>query len=130
MSEKPPLQSRFTLLPSNFFPAKIPFYKIQKKNLAGKNLLCKRVIGIYKIPLNIRQHNWVQKSSRKFHTRCTHVHENFHTKDTIKKAVKNLNHKKITKLSLPNIWRRKRKIPTGSLNLRTCRNVIGNYRKT
>ncbi len=25
----------------DFFPAKIPFSKIQKKNLAGKNLLCK-----------------------------------------------------------------------------------------
>jgi hypothetical protein len=34
--EKPPLQSKF-------FPAKISFTKIQKKNLAGKNLLRKRV---------------------------------------------------------------------------------------
>jgi hypothetical protein len=32
--EKPPLQRIF-------FPAKISFEKIQKKNLAGKNLLCK-----------------------------------------------------------------------------------------
>jgi hypothetical protein len=32
------LQRRFTLLPSKFFPA-----KIQKKNLAGKNLLGERV---------------------------------------------------------------------------------------
>jgi hypothetical protein len=31
--EKPSLQSRFTLLQSKFFPAKIPFSKIQKKNL-------------------------------------------------------------------------------------------------
>ncbi len=29
------------LLQSKFFPAKISFSKIQKKNLAGKNLLCK-----------------------------------------------------------------------------------------
>ncbi len=41
--EKPSLQSRFTLLPSKFFPAKFPFSKIQMKNLAEKNLLCKRV---------------------------------------------------------------------------------------
>jgi hypothetical protein len=41
--EKPPLQSKFTLLPSKFFPAKIPFSKIQKKNLAGKKLLFKIV---------------------------------------------------------------------------------------
>jgi hypothetical protein len=34
--EKPALQSKFTLLKSKFFPAKIPFSKIQKKNLAGK----------------------------------------------------------------------------------------------
>jgi hypothetical protein len=33
---KTPLQSRFTLLKSKFFPAKFPFSKIQKKNLAGK----------------------------------------------------------------------------------------------
>jgi hypothetical protein len=39
--EKHSLQSKFTLLKSKFFPAKIPFSKIQKKNLAGKNLLCK-----------------------------------------------------------------------------------------
>jgi hypothetical protein len=31
------LQSKFTLLPRNFFPAKIPFSKIQKKILEGKN---------------------------------------------------------------------------------------------
>jgi hypothetical protein len=37
-----PLQSKFTLLPSKFFPAKIPFTKIQKNG--GKNLLSKRVI--------------------------------------------------------------------------------------
>jgi hypothetical protein len=37
MKEKPSLQSRFTLLPSKFFPAKFPFSKIQKKILAGKN---------------------------------------------------------------------------------------------
>jgi hypothetical protein len=41
--EKPPLQSKFTLLKSKFFAAKIPFSKIQKKNLVGKNLLFKRV---------------------------------------------------------------------------------------
>jgi hypothetical protein len=36
--EKPSLQSRFTRpLPSKLFPAKIPFSKIQTKNLAGKN---------------------------------------------------------------------------------------------
>jgi hypothetical protein len=34
--EKPSLQSKFTLLKSKFFPAKIPLSKIQKKNLAGK----------------------------------------------------------------------------------------------
>jgi hypothetical protein len=39
--EKPSLQSIFTFLPSKFFPAKYPFSKIQKKKLAGKNLLCK-----------------------------------------------------------------------------------------
>jgi hypothetical protein len=33
---KTPLQSRFTLLKSKFFPTKFPFFKIQKKNLAGK----------------------------------------------------------------------------------------------
>jgi hypothetical protein len=43
LMEKPSLQSKFTLLKSKFFPAKIPLFKIQKKNLAGKNLLCKRV---------------------------------------------------------------------------------------
>ncbi len=37
----PSLRSKFTLLKSKFFPAKIPFSKLQKKNLAGKNLLCK-----------------------------------------------------------------------------------------
>jgi hypothetical protein len=35
-TEKPFLQSEFTLLKSNFIPAKILFSKIQKKNLAGK----------------------------------------------------------------------------------------------
>jgi hypothetical protein len=35
------LQSKFTLLQSKFFPAKMPFSKIQKKKLAGKKLLCK-----------------------------------------------------------------------------------------
>ncbi len=35
------MQSNFTLLMSKFFPAKNPFFKLQKKNLAGKNLLCK-----------------------------------------------------------------------------------------
>ncbi len=39
--EKPSLQNKFTLLKIKFFPAKIPISKIQKKNLAGKNLLCK-----------------------------------------------------------------------------------------
>ncbi len=39
--EYPSLQSKFTLLKSKFFPAKIPFSKIQKKILVGKNLLCK-----------------------------------------------------------------------------------------
>jgi hypothetical protein len=39
--EKPFLQSKFTLLQSKFFPAKMPFSKIQKKNLAGKNTLQK-----------------------------------------------------------------------------------------
>jgi hypothetical protein len=38
---KTPLQSRFTLLKSNFFPAKFSFYKIQKKNLAGKRYFAK-----------------------------------------------------------------------------------------
>jgi hypothetical protein len=38
---KTPLQNRFTLLMSKFFPAKFSFYKIQKKNLAGKNTLQK-----------------------------------------------------------------------------------------
>jgi hypothetical protein len=33
---KTPLQSRFTLFKSKFFPAKFPFSKIQEKNLAGK----------------------------------------------------------------------------------------------
>jgi hypothetical protein len=37
--EKPCLQSK--VLQSNFFPAKIPFFKKQKKNLAGKNFLYK-----------------------------------------------------------------------------------------
>ncbi len=37
------MQSKLTLLKSKFFPAKIPFSKIQKKNLAGKKLLFKRV---------------------------------------------------------------------------------------
>jgi hypothetical protein len=35
------LQSRSTFLKSKFFPAKFSFYKIQKKNLAGKNTLQK-----------------------------------------------------------------------------------------
>jgi hypothetical protein len=35
------LQSRFTLLKSKFFPAKFPFSKIQKKNLAGKKNFAK-----------------------------------------------------------------------------------------
>jgi hypothetical protein len=39
--EKPSLQSKFTSLKSNFFPAKISFSKIQKKNLAGKNYFAK-----------------------------------------------------------------------------------------
>jgi hypothetical protein len=39
--EKPSLQSKLTLLKSKIFPAKIPFSEIQKKILAGKNLLCK-----------------------------------------------------------------------------------------
>jgi hypothetical protein len=39
LKAKTPLQSRFTLLKSKFFPAKFSFYKIQKKNLAGKNTL-------------------------------------------------------------------------------------------
>jgi hypothetical protein len=34
--EVPSLQSKFTLLKSKFFPAKIHFSKIQKKNLAAK----------------------------------------------------------------------------------------------
>ncbi len=38
--EKSTLHSRFTLFPSKFFPAKIPFSKIQKKNLAGKINRC------------------------------------------------------------------------------------------
>jgi hypothetical protein len=38
---KPPLQSRIHSECFKIFPAKIPFSKIQKKNLAGKNLLCK-----------------------------------------------------------------------------------------
>jgi hypothetical protein len=38
---KTPLQSRFTLLKNKLFPAKFSFYKIQKKNLAGKNTLQK-----------------------------------------------------------------------------------------
>ncbi len=38
---KTPLQSRFTILKSKFFPAKFSFYKIQKKILAGKNILQK-----------------------------------------------------------------------------------------
>jgi hypothetical protein len=37
-NESPYLQSKFTLLQSNFFPAKIFFSKIQKKNLAGKKI--------------------------------------------------------------------------------------------
>jgi hypothetical protein len=41
--EKPStsMQSKFTLLKSKFFTAKIPFSKIQKKNLAGKNYFTK-----------------------------------------------------------------------------------------
>jgi hypothetical protein len=39
--EKPSLQSEFTLLKSKFFPAKIPFSKIQKNNLAEKNYFAK-----------------------------------------------------------------------------------------
>jgi hypothetical protein len=34
--EKSSLQSKFTLLKSKFFPAKIPFPKIHQKNLVGK----------------------------------------------------------------------------------------------
>jgi hypothetical protein len=34
--EKPSLQSKFTLLMSKFFPAKIAFSKIQKKKFGGK----------------------------------------------------------------------------------------------
>jgi hypothetical protein len=48
---KPALQSKFTLLKSKFFPAKIPFSKIQKKNLAGKNYFAKEkgqfLIGVF-----------------------------------------------------------------------------------
>jgi hypothetical protein len=42
--EKPSLQSKL-------FPAEIPFSKIQKKNLAGKNLLCKgeNALGLFKM---------------------------------------------------------------------------------
>jgi hypothetical protein len=39
--EKHSLQSKFTLLKSKFFPAKIPFSKIQNKNLAEKITLQK-----------------------------------------------------------------------------------------
>jgi hypothetical protein len=39
--EKHFLQSKFTLLKSKFFPAKITFSKIQKKIMAEKELLCK-----------------------------------------------------------------------------------------
>jgi hypothetical protein len=35
------LQSKFTPLQSNFFPAKTPFSKIQKKILAGKKYFAK-----------------------------------------------------------------------------------------
>jgi hypothetical protein len=34
--EKPSLQSRFTLLPSKFFPAKFPFSKKTKEKFGGK----------------------------------------------------------------------------------------------
>jgi hypothetical protein len=39
--EKPLCKVKLTFLKSRFFPAKILFSKIQKKNLAGKYLLCK-----------------------------------------------------------------------------------------
>jgi hypothetical protein len=42
--EKPSLQSKFTVLKSKFFPAKIPFSKIQKKILAGKIYFAKEWI--------------------------------------------------------------------------------------
>jgi hypothetical protein len=34
-------KAKFTLLKSNFFPAKFSFYKIQKKNLAEKKYFAK-----------------------------------------------------------------------------------------
>jgi hypothetical protein len=40
--EKPSLQSKFTILKSKLFPAKIPFSKMQKKNLAGKIYFAKK----------------------------------------------------------------------------------------
>jgi hypothetical protein len=46
------LQSKFTLLQSKSFPAKIPFSKIQKKNLAGKDLLCEGTRSILNITIS------------------------------------------------------------------------------
>jgi hypothetical protein len=42
------LQSKFTILQSNFFPAKIFFIFLEKEILAGKNLLRKKINLLYK----------------------------------------------------------------------------------
>jgi hypothetical protein len=44
---KTPLQSRFTLLKSKFFPAKFSFYKIRKKNLQKSEFIFAKMSSEY-----------------------------------------------------------------------------------